>query len=106
MGSVTKSGNIRIQNKTTLEVISITSEDLFFEVVDSSERSMGPEYTHEARFGSSFESGGDYELIISVWEYPVGGYNSEDIVLETDSEDIEILENNLVLGITLSENDV
>lgn len=105
MGIVLKSGDVTIKNNKTNKRITINSDNLFFEVVDVDNRNMGPEYTHVARYATSFDSGDDFELVVTVWEYPEGGYNNEEVELEVYTDGIEIEQNNLELGISLAQDD-
>ncbi|MDZ7660058.1 hypothetical protein [Fodinibius sp.] len=102
MGHVTKSGSITIKNKDTGEEATINAEDLYFEVVETDERSMGTESRHNVNNTYAFDNGGEFTLDINVWEYPNGGYNNQDVkAYGVGDTEVEVT-NNLQLGIDLN----
>lgn len=52
-----------------------------FELVSSSERNMGTENQYQALEFRSCDCGNDFEIVFSIWEYPSGVHNFDDIVI-------------------------
>lgn len=55
---------------------------LEFECVGSDERNMGIEHEYEAKEYFGCQCGNDIEVTFSVWEYPIGIHNYDEITIE------------------------
>jgi uncharacterized Zn finger protein len=77
---VTCTGNMQIGCQNCGHVNTIDSDDLDFELVESEEREMGSENTWEAQVEITCDKcGADIEVTHSVYEYPSGTKNSEEV---------------------------
>jgi len=68
-------GNTTVQATNSELEFLIRPEDLVFDIVETSQRSMGSAHLHEARIDHEFLG----ELIWHVWEYPAGIVETTDI---------------------------
>lgn len=58
-------------------------DELEFDVVDAEERQMGPESHHLSEFDFECRNcNAEINVKYSVWEYPSGSYNNEEIEVE------------------------
>jgi len=65
------------------ESFDLRSEDMNWEIVETDEREMGVELTHEALLCYTCETCHDTcTIYLRVWEYPEGVYNDEEIEVE------------------------
>ena len=71
-------GTARIKHRVTGVIYDIAASDLEFEVTGFEDRSMGPEFSYEARLDHP-ELG---ELLWQVWEYPTGAENHRETNIE------------------------
>lgn len=75
--AIEATGVVRIRDATTRAVYTISSDELDWEEVDSEERPMGLEITHQATIDHP-ELG---LLTWTIWEYPIGVENAREVDL-------------------------
>lgn len=90
-------GIARIRHRETGQVFEIEGDMLDWEIVDSDERQMGPEFHHEAVFEHP-ELG---KIVWGLWEYPAGVENYR----KTDAGPHEVVED-LDYGLLHTKDDI
>jgi len=67
-------------NCGAVDEIDLSQENLVWNIVETDEREMGTEFTHEAEVCHQCSICHEQiTIFLRVWEYPDGAYNDEDI---------------------------
>jgi hypothetical protein len=84
--TVVVKGQLVLQDPETEEQVTVEAKSFHFETVDSDERGMGAELTHEAEV--EVEVGETtHTVVVRVWEYPEGVLNDT----EVDTGDLVVI---------------